>query len=99
MYKIAIVPDALKELKDVPAFYRRLIMVAIEKQLAHEPSKATRNRKRLDPLVTGFEYEPPLWELRVQDWRVFYDVDDEERLVLVRAIRKKPAGTTTEEIV
>ena len=99
MYKIAIVPDALRELKDAPVFYRRLIMAAVDKQLPHEPAKATRNRKRLEPLVTGFEYDPPLWELRIQDWRIFYDINEEEHVVVIRAIRKKTAGATTGEIV
>ncbi|MGH7253948.1 MAG: type II toxin-antitoxin system RelE family toxin [Nitrospiraceae bacterium] len=32
-------------------------------------------------------------------YRVFYDVDEEEQVVYIRAIRKKPAERTTEEIL
>lgn len=92
-------PEAVEELRDVPAFYRRIITAAIEKQLPHEPTKKTKNRKCLEGLVAGFENEPPVWELRVQDWRIFYDVDDENKIVTIRAIRHKPRGKTTEEIV
>jgi hypothetical protein len=35
----------------------------------------------------------------VTDYRVFYDVDGKEGLVVVRAIRAKLSGRTTEEIL
>ena len=78
---------------------RRIISDAIDDQLAHQPAVATRNRKPLPGLVAPFEHVPPIWELRVGDWRVFYDVDQRERLVVVRAIRAKASGQTTEEIL
>ena len=43
--------------------------------------------------------EPPICELRVGDYRVFYDVAEEERVMYIRAIRKKPAERTTEDIL
>ena len=42
---------------------------------------------------------PPIWQLRVGAFRVFYDVNEEERRVYVRAIRRKPAHLKTEEIL
>ena len=38
-------------------------------------------------------------ELRVGAYRVFYDVDDDENKVYVRAVRKKPPYKRTEDIV
>jgi mRNA-degrading endonuclease RelE of RelBE toxin-antitoxin system len=38
-------------------------------------------------------------ELRVGKYRVFYDVDEPAQRVIVRAIRAKPPGRTTEEIL
>ena len=99
MFSITIAPSALRELKMVPVFYRRLIASAIERQLALEPAKTTKNRKCLIGLVAGFEHEPPIWELRIQMWRVFYDIDEEEKTVVIRAVRLKPAGRTIGEIV
>jgi len=78
---------------------RRAIGDAIDEQLAHQPSVATRNRKPLPGLVAPFEHVSPIWELRVGDDRVFYDVDEGDELVVVRAIRWKAAGQTTEEIL
>lgn len=97
MYFVTIVPDALNELRDVPAFYRRQLEAVIRKQLREEPIRTSKNRKCLRSAVAGFEYEPPLWELRVGLWRIFYDV--EETVVTIRAIRKKPPTKRTEEIL
>ncbi|MBA5867141.1 MAG: hypothetical protein GDA67_10665 [Nitrospira sp. CR1.3] len=33
------------------------------------------------------------------DYRVFYDVADDEQVVYIRAVRKKSAGRTAEEIL
>ena len=38
---------------------------------------------------------PPIWQLRIGDHRVFYDVDEGERRVFVRAVRRKPPHRTT----
>ena len=50
-------------------------------------------------LIPPWDAEPPIWELRVGDYRVFYDVSEREAVVYVRAIRKKPPERTTEEIL
>jgi mRNA-degrading endonuclease RelE of RelBE toxin-antitoxin system len=41
----------------------------------------------------------PVWELRVGEYRVFYDVDEVGGQVVVRAVRRKPPHKTTEEIL
>jgi mRNA-degrading endonuclease RelE of RelBE toxin-antitoxin system len=43
-------------------------------------------------------HRPLVWELRVGDVRVFYDVDAEAQEVNVRAVRRKGQGQTTEDI-
>jgi hypothetical protein len=58
-----------------------------------------RNRKLLPGLRPPWEQELPVWELRVGEWRVFYDVDVAQCIVTVRAIRHKPPHATTEEIL
>ena len=59
------------------------ITQAIRSQLTHEPNQPTHNRKRLRP--------NPLaeWELRVDEFRVFYDVDLTANRVNVAAIGYK----------
>ena len=50
-------------------------------------------------LIPPWTAEPPIWELMVGNYRIFYDVAEEEAMVYVRAIRPKPAGKTTEDIL
>ncbi|WP_442946922.1 type II toxin-antitoxin system RelE family toxin [Nostoc sp. CMAA1605] len=37
--------------------------------------------------------------MRVGDYRIFYDVDEEDKIVYIRAVRYKAPGQTTEEII
>ena len=70
----------------------------MESQLVHQPTQATRNRKPLAGLTPKFEHVPPVWELRVGDFRIFYDVDESIPVVNVRAVRRKWPHQTTEQI-
>ncbi len=40
-------------------------------------------------LIPPWEHVQPVWQLRVGDFRVFYDVDGLELVVNIRAIRRK----------
>lgn len=99
MYEIRFARDVAKDLHRLPAFHRSSVMHAIETQLVDTPLLRTRNRKPLASLSPPWTAELPIWKLRVGAYRVFYDVSDEERVVYVRAVRKKPAGTATKEIL
>ena len=68
----------------------------IERCLVEQPREPSRNRKELTALVPPWEHVPPVWELRVDDCRVFYDVDAGARLVVVRAVRRKGRSTSKE---
>ena len=97
-----IVPSALKELKEIEVFYRRQIAEEIDRQLPHQPATPTRNRKILENPSASFEFVPPLWELRVGDFRVFYDIDDIDEdgmIVRIRAVRAKPPHATSENVL
>ena len=99
MFAIEFSEGVVEDLARVRPFERRRILEAIEAQLGDLPTSESRNRKQLRGLVPPFEAVPPIWELRVGNYRVFYDVDDEEQRVDVRAIRRKPPHTRTEEIL
>ena len=81
------------------AYDRRILLQAIETQLKHAPHVETKNRKLLHNLVPPFEAVQPIWQLRVGIFRIFYDVNEAEHQVFVRAIRRKPAHVKTEEIL
>ena len=97
VYEVEFAPSVAVDLSKVRAFDRARIMNAIEELLTHEPTVPTRHRKLLPDLEPPFEMVPPIWELRVGEFRVFYDVAEEEKKVYVRAVRRKPPHKTTEE--
>ena len=98
-YEVEITDLAVGELKDIRVFDRRRVADAIGSQLTHQPTVATRNRKRLEAAAPGFEHVPPIWELRVGDYRVFYDADESNRIVYVRSVHHKNHEQTTEDII
>ena len=98
-FRIEIADLAESELKAIRSFERRRIVDEIKGQLAHQPTLATRNRKRLEAASPDFDHTPPIWELRVGDHRVFYDVDEVNEVVYLRAVRRKEQGQTTEDII
>lgn len=97
-YEIIIHDLAALDLEGLRAFEQRAIADAIEEHLSHQPAKATRRRKCLPTLTPRFEHVPPVWQLRVGDFRIFYDVETAENRVHVRAVRRKTPEQRTEDI-
>ena len=92
--------EGVKEnFRGLRAYDCRTLLEAIEVQLRHAPLVETKRRKLLRNFAPPFEAIPPIWQLRVGAFRVFYDVNEEESRVYVRAIRRKPAHLKTEEIL
>ena len=85
--------------KKIRAYHRNQIVDAIEEQLVYTPETPMKNRKLLENLIPPWESVPPIWELRVGEYRVFYDVAPTESVVYVRAIRRKPRQAKTEDIL
>jgi mRNA-degrading endonuclease RelE of RelBE toxin-antitoxin system len=66
------------------------VLVAIERQLTHEPLRETRNQKPLRPNPVA------PWELRVGDLRVFYEVAGSDLgVVRVLAVGQKRGHVLT----
>ncbi len=99
MYKIEYAEGVASDLANLRVYVRKQILDGIEKQLIHEPIRRTRNRKIVPGLVPPWEHEEPIWQLRVGEYRVFYDVNDAAARVMIRAIRHKPPHKTTEDIL
>ncbi len=99
MYEILFSEDVAGDLGRVSANQRARILGRIEVQLRHAPTRQSRNRKILVGLVPPWEHVDPVWELRIGEYRVFYDVDESRSTVIIRAIRRKPPHRTTEEIL
>ncbi len=87
-YTIIYDPEVKQHLKAIERRHYSLIRTAIENQLQFEPDVETRNRK---PLTRPVEFEAG-WELRCgpdNRFRVFYQVDVEQREVYILAIGVK----------
>lgn len=97
-FEIEFTRTAAEHIRAYRKFEQQIILDGIEEQLRHEPNVETRNRKLLS--------ENPLsdWELRVQRFRVFFDIviDEERRVVKIKAVGHKEhnklliAGTEVE---
>ena len=90
-YSIRLSAEADGELRSLRAHIRARILGAIETHLRFDPASA-RGKKKVIVLSDGEE----IWQLRVGDHRVFYDVDAEERLVVIKQVRLKGRRTTEE---
>jgi len=99
MYGVEFSSGVVEDLKALRPFDRRRILDAIDEQLTHQPAEETRNRKIVVGLIPPWDHVEPVRELRVGEFRVFYDVDEGESRVVVRAIRQKPPHRSTEEIL
>ena len=99
VFEIRFAEGVEEDLKNIRIYYRNQILDAIEEQLAHEADTGTKNRKLLENLIPPWQTVASIWELRVGEYRVFYDVSPTESVVYVRAVRKKRRGAKTEDIL
>ena len=99
VFEIRFAEGVEEDLRNIRIYYRNQILDTIEEQLAHEPGIGTRNRKFLENLIPPWQMVAPIWELRVGEYRVFYDISLTESVVYVRAVRRKRRGTKTEDIL
>jgi mRNA-degrading endonuclease RelE of RelBE toxin-antitoxin system len=82
-FTIEFSPDAHDHLRVLRKRDQRIVVDAIADQLAHQPDQPTAHRKPLEdnPIAP--------WELRVGDFRVFYDIDREDQAIVVLAVGQK----------
>ena len=71
-FEIVLAPQAVQDLRVLPARLRAEVRDALETHLRHQPGKLSKSRiKRLRGVIK------PQFRLRVGEVRVFYDVRDE----------------------
>lgn len=99
MYRIYFSKGVEDDFAEITAFHRKIILSSIEKKLKYEPAKPTKTRKLLKGITPPWNAVPPIWELRIGNYRVFYDVSEMENTVYIRAVKAKPQDKTTEEIL
>lgn len=87
MYAIDLTPQAIEDLRWFKKHEQKVILDGINAQLRYEPTVVTRNRKPLRPNSTA------AWELRIEQFRIFYDVDQQVRIVEIQHVGEKRGHT------
>jgi mRNA-degrading endonuclease RelE of RelBE toxin-antitoxin system len=103
-FDIVLAPEAAEDLRCLKVNVRAAVRDAIEHHLRHEPGKTSKSRiKRLRGL------SHPQYRLRVDDVRVFYDINEstvevlaivpksEAETWLARSATRKDEGEANEE--
>jgi mRNA-degrading endonuclease RelE of RelBE toxin-antitoxin system len=82
-YSIIYSPEAKVHLRAFTAQQRALILDTVDRQLQQQPPAETKNRKRMNPNpIAG-------WELRIRQFRVYYEVDEPAAAVSIIGIGVK----------
>lgn len=82
-YRIVYEVSAEEHLSRLSARDQVLVVDAVDRALEHEPTRETRNQKRMRPNPIA------PWELRVRSLRVYFDVDEDTRTVTILAVGVK----------
>jgi mRNA-degrading endonuclease RelE of RelBE toxin-antitoxin system len=99
-FKIEFSDASDSDLQRIRVFDQRRIVEAIQAHLTQRPNIETRNIKCLGWHITAdFEFVPPLWELRVGEYRTFYEVDKPANTVFIHVVRRKPPDKNTSEVL
>jgi mRNA-degrading endonuclease RelE of RelBE toxin-antitoxin system len=85
-FRIDIAQSAFDDLQCFKKYERVLILDTMDKQLRDEPAVETRNRKSLRENILS------RWELRINKYRVFYNVNETVGVVDVTAVGYKEHG-------
>lgn len=98
MYAVELSKAAVTDLMALRAFDRARVLAEAQQSLVYAPTMEVGHRKLLRSLRPSWDHVPPLWQLRVGDFRVFYDVDEKARVVHVRRVIRKGTRTTGEVV-
>ncbi|MEW6092653.1 MAG: type II toxin-antitoxin system RelE/ParE family toxin [Chloroflexota bacterium] len=86
-YEISFFADAVNDLRFLSANVRAKILDAIEQHLRYEPEKKSKSRiKRLKGLSS------PQYRLRVDEYRVYYDVNDDTVEIIAVILKEQSAA-------
>lgn len=83
MFRIAFTSSALDDTQWFRKREQKVILDNTEEQLTYQPNVETRNRKKLRPNQVAE------WELRIGQYRVFYDVEADMNTVEVNTVGYK----------
>ena len=91
-YKIQYAEEAVPDRRTLRAFDQRRILEGIELHLRFQPTFVSKSRIK--------EMVQPFWShfrLRIDDYRIYYDVDNEAHVVSVLRVLMKDTQSTPRE--
>ena len=80
LFEVVFSFSALHDLRALRKYEQQIVMDGIYSQLLNEPARETSNRKRMRSNGVAN------WEMRVGRYRVFYEVEEQARIVTVLAV-------------
>ena len=86
MFEIVFKPLAIEQLKKMKRYYAGFVVDAMERHLSEEPEKTHGSIRRLRGK------QEATFRLRVQDYRVFYDVA-EDRVEIIQILHKSETAS------
>jgi mRNA interferase RelE/StbE len=90
-YDIDYADEAVNDITSFRFFDQKKLFEAIAIHLKHEPTRISRSR--IKQMVQPFWSQ---YRLRVEDFRVYYDVDEDKRAVHVLRVLEKGREVTQE---
>jgi len=88
-YEIRYMREAIEDIRSLRAFDQRRVLDGVAQHLSSEPTRLSRSRiKRMTQ---------PFWSqyrLRIDEFRVYYDVDEAHGVVDVLRVLDKGSGST-----
>jgi mRNA-degrading endonuclease RelE of RelBE toxin-antitoxin system len=90
-YDIQYADEAVADIRALRAYDRRKVLDGIKEHLTHQPKFVSRTR--IKAMVQPFWSQ---FRLRIEDFRVYYDVDDETHEVNVLRVLQKTTQVTPE---
>jgi mRNA-degrading endonuclease RelE of RelBE toxin-antitoxin system len=90
-YEIRYAAEAVADLRAMRPFDRRKVLDGIKLHLFHQPMFVSRSR--IKAMIQPFWSQ---YRLRIDAFRIYYDVDDNDRIVNVLRILMKTTDQTPE---
>jgi mRNA interferase RelE/StbE len=91
-YEIQYASEAVADLRAMRPFDRRNILNGIELHLLHQPKFVSKSR--IKAMIQPFWSQ---YRLRIDEFRIYYDVDGNDRVVNVLRVLRKTTARTPEE--
>jgi mRNA-degrading endonuclease RelE of RelBE toxin-antitoxin system len=96
VYKVRYSTVARRQLRDLRAYDARRIVGEIDSLAEHDEPAEHPGVKKVRGIKPPWGGKEPIFQLRVGDFRVFFDVAADE--LLVNAVRRKGRKTTKEAL-